>query len=92
LITVDADFPYRSSLPTVAITIPRNWILENPMAMAAHSDSSPAQSGRFLERVEETATETLLAQIENHVADTFSGDPELMMHDWPGTTAVMPDG
>jgi hypothetical protein len=34
----------------------------------------------------------LLAQIENHGADAFSGDPELMMHDWPGTTAVMPDG
>ena len=52
------------------------------MAMAARSDSSPVQSGRFLERVGETATETLLAPIENHGEESFSGDPELMMHDW----------
>jgi len=92
LITVDADFPYRSSLPTVAVTIPRNWMLENPMATAARSDSSPVQSGRFLERVGETATETLLAQIENHGEESFSGDPELMMHDWTGTTPLMSNG
>jgi hypothetical protein len=92
LITVDADFAYRSALPTVAITIPRNWIVENPAAMVSDSSSlrgSSVPSSRFLERVGETATETLLAQIEPHGEDVvgLSGDLELMVHHWAG---VMP--
>jgi DNA-binding LacI/PurR family transcriptional regulator len=88
LITVDADFPYSSPLPTVAIAIPRNWTMENPSAVAGDSGSSRGssmQSRRFLERIGESATETLLAQIEHPREDLldFSSNSELTAHDRP---------
>jgi hypothetical protein len=97
LITVDADFPYRSALPTVALTIPRNWIVENPAAMVSDSSSlrgSSVPSSRFLERVGETATETLLAQIEPHGEDVvaLSRDLELMVHHWAGVMPAVQGG
>jgi hypothetical protein len=91
LITVDADFPYRSPLPTVAIAVPRNWIMKDPSATDTEFGRS-LDSRRFLERVGETATETLLRKIEPGGEDAFSGDPELMMHDWAGPTPVMQNG
>jgi hypothetical protein len=90
LITVDADFPYRSPLPTVAIAVPRNWVMTDPLATAGDFARS-LDSRRFLERVGETATETLLRQIEPRGEDTF-GDPELIMHDWPGPMPVLQNG
>jgi len=90
LITVDADFPYRSPLPTVAIAVPRDWIVKNPLARGEDSGRD-LHSRRFIERVGETAAEALLRQIEPHGEDSF-GDPELMMHDWAGATAVVQNG
>jgi hypothetical protein len=87
LIIVDADSSWGSPLPTVAITIPRKWTTENPSAMAADlgsSGRSSTQSRRFLGRVGETATETLLAQIEHRGEEVFDlvSDRASTVPDW----------
>jgi DNA-binding LacI/PurR family transcriptional regulator len=97
LITVDADFPYSSPLPTVAIAIPRNWTVENPSALAADlgpSHGSSMQSRQFLERVGKSATETLLAQIEHHGEDLLDlrSSPEWTAHDCGYTMPAVPNG
>jgi hypothetical protein len=97
LITVDADFPYSSAMPTVAIVIPRNWTMENPSAVPGDSGSSrgsSVQSRRFLERVGESATETLLAQIEHHGKDLLDlgSNPELTAHIAATQRHPMPNG
>jgi DNA-binding LacI/PurR family transcriptional regulator len=89
LITVDAQFPYRSALPTVAVTIPRYWIAENhPTAGSSSLREGSMLTSRFLERVGETATETLLAQIEPHAeyAVGLSGELESIVRHWGGGT------
>jgi LacI family transcriptional regulator len=91
LITVDADFPYRSRLATVAIAVPRSWTAKNSVGTVDDFGRS-LQSRRFLERVGETAADALLRQVERHGDGTLSGDPELMMHDRPHPTAVMSNG
>jgi hypothetical protein len=77
LITVDAEFPYRSALPTVAITV------------SLPNGSVPSR--RFLERVGESAAEALLAQIEPEGEDilAFGCDPGLTVHDFAGSTLTV---
>jgi|HubBroStandDraft_2_1064218.scaffolds.fasta_scaffold02347_7 DNA-binding LacI/PurR family transcriptional regulator len=94
LITVDAEFPYRSALPTVAITIPPEWTRESLAAASADSVSlanGSVPSRRFLERVGESAAEALLAQIEPEGEDilAFGCDPGLTVHDFAGSTLTV---
>jgi DNA-binding LacI/PurR family transcriptional regulator len=97
LITMNVDFPYSSLSPTVAIAIPRRWTTEDHSAMAVDFDSwgrSSMQSRRFLEQVGETATETLIGQIEGPAEDLsdLTSSPALAARDSADPTPSMPDG